>query len=157
MGSKGASKCPLDSLLQEKKICVCNLAGKIEMDKMIIVRQIIKPNSQILSRWSNSISLKVGCNHLSTSTRRTGEGSSKNERVNTTSVPPDLPTTCCMSGCANCVWLDYAEETVEFYDAFGMKMELEELLKTVDDNIQDPLVKAFIKMELKSKYLFGSK
>ena len=53
--------------------------------------------------------------------------------------------------------MDYAEETVKFYDTFGMKMELEELLKTVDDNIQDPLVKAFIKMELKSKYLFGSK
>merc|ERR1711972_360028 len=60
--------------------------------------------------------------------------------------PPELPSTCCMSGCANCVWLDFAEETVKFYDNLGMKMELEELLKTVDDNIQDPLVKAFIKM-----------
>ena len=60
-------------------------------------------------------------------------------------------------GCANCVWLDYAEETVKYYENLGMKMELEELLNTVDDNIQDPLVKAFIRMELKSKYLFGSK
>ena len=29
--------------------------------------------------------------------------------------PPSLPTTCCMSGCANCVWLDYADEVVDFY------------------------------------------
>ena len=28
--------------------------------------------------------------------------------------PPELPSTCCMSGCANCVWLDYADEVVRF-------------------------------------------
>ena len=53
--------------------------------------------------------------------------------------------------------MDFAEETAKYYDNLGVKMELEELLTNVDDNIQDPLVKAFIKMELKSKYLFGSK
>lgn len=68
--------------------------------------------------------------------------------------PPSLPGTCCMSGCANCVWLDYAEEMVKYYETLGKKMELSELLNTLDDNVDDPMVKAFLTMELKSKYLF---
>ena len=59
-----------------------------------------------------------------------------------------------MSGCANCVWLDYAEEMVRYYEALGKKMELTELLNTLDENVDDPMVKAFLTMELKSKYLF---
>lgn len=62
-----------------------------------------------------------------------------------------------MSGCANCVWLDYAEEMVKYYEALGKKMELAELLNTLDDNVDDPMVKAFLTMELKSKYLFKKK
>ena len=42
-----------------------------------------------------------------------------------------------MSGCANCVWLDYAEEMVKYYEALGKKMELSELLNTLDDNVDD--------------------
>ena len=60
-----------------------------------------------------------------------------------------------MSGCANCVWLDYAEEMVSYYQSLGKKMELTELLDTLEDNVDDPMVKAFLKMELKSKYLFN--
>jgi len=122
----------------------------------------MKSHNQVLSHWncSSSFSLKLFSNHLNTTARdRNEEGSNddNNDVVNKANLPPELPSTCCMSGCANCVWLDYAEETVKYYENLGMKMELEELLNTVDDNIQDPLVKAFIRMELKSKYLFGSK
>ena len=60
-----------------------------------------------------------------------------------------------MSGCANCVWLDYAEEMVTYYQSLGKKMELTELLNTLEDNVDDPMVKAFLKMELKSKYQFS--
>ena len=63
----------------------------------------------------------------------------------------------CFKGCANCVWLDYAEEVVRYYDSRGMTSNFEELLDTVDKNVEDPMVKAFVKMELKSKYLFNKK
>ena len=76
------------------------------------------------------------------------------EEDSQTDGPPSLPSTCCMSGCANCVWLDFAEETVNYYEAMGEKMEFTTLLKQVEKNIDDPMIKAFITMELKSKYLF---
>ena len=66
--------------------------------------------------------------------------------------PPPLPTTCCMSGCANCVWLDYADAMVAHYSARGQGVALEDLLSTVRSNVEDPMVKTFIEMELKSKY-----
>ena len=55
------------------------------------------------------------------------------------------------------MWLDYAEEVVRYYDSRGMTSNFEELLDTVDKNVEDPMVKAFVKMELKSKYLFNQK
>ena len=59
--------------------------------------------------------------------------------------PPDLPITCCMSGCANCVWLSYADELMEYYSDGGDKA-----LEAID-KIEDPMLKAFLKMELKPK------
>ena len=103
-----------------------------------------------LVRQSSSVrGWRRGCCSSSDSREETGGASSEG--------PPSLPGTCCMSGCANCVWLDYAEEMVKYYEALGKKMELAELLNTLDDNVDDPMVKAFLTMELKSKYLFKKK
>ena len=62
-----------------------------------------------------------------------------------------------MSGCANCVWLDYADEMIKFYEKKGETLKLEDVIKDVDINVDDEMIKAFIKMELKSKFLFGRK
>ncbi|RDD38206.1 Oxidoreductase-like domain-containing protein 1 [Trichoplax sp. H2] len=57
-------------------------------------------------------------------------------------LPPELPVTCCMSGCANCVWLKYCEELVEYYK--GDKSHAKQALEKIDD----PSIKALIKLEL---------
>jgi len=57
---------------------------------------------------------------------------------------PDEPTTCCMSGCANCVWIEYAEVMAARYKDGGQKA------RQAIANIQDPMMKAFLTMELKS-------
>lgn len=57
-----------------------------------------------------------------------------------------------MSGCANCVWLDYAEEMTQFY-ASQQKSQVskEEIIKDIESHLSDPMLKAFILLELKSK------
>ncbi|CAH1274106.1 OXLD1 [Branchiostoma lanceolatum] len=59
-------------------------------------------------------------------------------------LPPLPPDNCCMSGCANCVWLQHAEELLEHYKDGGDKA-----LEAIDQ-IQDPSLKMFLKMELKA-------
>ncbi|KAI8494970.1 domain containing 1 [Branchiostoma belcheri] len=59
-------------------------------------------------------------------------------------LPPLPPDNCCMSGCANCVWLQHAEELLEHYKDGG-----EKALAAIDQ-IQDPSLKMFLKMELKA-------
>ena len=56
---------------------------------------------------------------------------------------PDPPTNCCMSGCANCVWLSYAQELLEIYKDGG------QVAQEVLQAIEDPSIKAFLTIELR--------
>ena len=56
--------------------------------------------------------------------------------------PPEPPITCCGTGCANCVWIGYAEEVKDYYKDGG------EQAKKALEKIDDPSLKAFIKLEL---------
>lgn len=60
--------------------------------------------------------------------------------------PPEPPTTCCMSGCPNCVWLDYAEELIEYYKDGG-----EQAIKEINEKITDGNLKAFLLHELRMR------
>jgi len=58
---------------------------------------------------------------------------------------PEEPTTCCMSGCANCVWIEYAQEVSKILGDGGESAK-ERIMKKV----QDPNLRAFLLLELKS-------
>lgn len=62
---------------------------------------------------------------------------------------PDPPSDCCMRGCANCVWVSYAEELTELYKDSG-KAAFEAVKE-----ISDPSLRSFVELELKLK--LGSK
>jgi len=58
--------------------------------------------------------------------------------------PPEIPTGCCGSGCANCVWIEYAEEMAKYYGAMGQSQAMEAIYQ-----IEDPSLKAFLTLEMK--------
>lgn len=73
------------------------------------------------------------------------EEKEKNEDNSVSSID-DLtePTNCCMSGCTNCVWIQYAEKL----SAVLEKSEVD-VQKLIIDKVQDPNMKAFLSMELR--------
>ena len=58
---------------------------------------------------------------------------------------PQLPTSCCMSGCANCVWIEYVEELARYYKDGGDKAK-EAIRRIPDHNLR-----AFLEIELRFK------
>ncbi|XP_048507502.1 oxidoreductase-like domain-containing protein 1 [Athalia rosae] len=58
------------------------------------------------------------------------------------------PTTCCMSGCANCVWIQYAEKLSK-----TMENSDEDIQKMILDKIEDPNMRAFLSLELRYRKL----
>ena len=97
-----------------------------------------------------SASLIVQARNLSDGIPNSGSSSENKE--------PDPPPAnlCCMSGCANCVWLDYADDMIKYYERKGETLKVEEILDLVDQNVDDEMIKAFVKMEIKSKFVFNN-
>lgn len=58
------------------------------------------------------------------------------------------PTNCCMSGCANCVWIQYAERLSDAMEASDLDLQ-----KAILEKVQDPNMKAFLMMELRCREL----
>lgn len=58
-------------------------------------------------------------------------------------LPPE-PQDCCMSGCANCVWIKYAEDVAKLLGNEGGEMAKAKIL----ENVKDPNLKAFLMIEL---------
>lgn len=58
------------------------------------------------------------------------------------------PTNCCMSGCNNCVWIQYAEKLSNSLENSNLDVQ-----KQIMEKIQDPNMRAFLSMELRSRNL----
>lgn len=70
--------------------------------------------------------------------------SAARERARPSDQPPTAPGDegCCGSGCSRCVWLEYAEDLVDFYKDGGARAA-EAVAKIPDANVRQ-----FVKMEL---------
>ena len=51
------------------------------------------------------------------------------------------------SGCPNCVWLEHADELIEFYGKQGK----EEAIAAIKKNVEDPMLQQLLIMEIKFK------
>ena len=77
--------------------------------------------------------------------------SSQSSKVNVTSVKPPTDL-CCMAGCVNCVWFEYADLLILEYTKKGLTLDIQDLLKEIDEDVDDPIIRAYIKLEIKSKF-----
>eukprot|EP00088_Acartia_fossae_P001557 TRINITY_DN10609_c0_g1_i18.p1 TRINITY_DN10609_c0_g1~~TRINITY_DN10609_c0_g1_i18.p1 ORF type:complete len:122 (-),score=11.21 TRINITY_DN10609_c0_g1_i18:112-477(-) len=114
----------------------------------------------IIGRSSSNLLSHFRINNGSAMTRRlcTKSSHDDNTKEDTTAhstssgLPPEVPSTCCASGCASCVWLDYAEEVIKYYEGRSESLSCDQLLQDVEKNIQDPMIKTFVKMEIRNKF-----
>lgn len=60
----------------------------------------------------------------------------------------EVPTTCCMSGCANCVWIQYAEKVSQLLN--DSDKDFKEIIM---EKVQDPNMRAFLETELRCRNL----
>lgn len=59
---------------------------------------------------------------------------------------PEIGGICCMSGCANCVWIKYAEDLLEYYKDVGEGQE--KLMDAIEKEVQDDNLKAYLRFEI---------
>ncbi len=64
-------------------------------------------------------------------------------------TPPELPVSCCMSNCQNCVWLMYAENLIKYYGKLDKK-NMDKALKEIE-KLEDENMKNFLLMEIRMK------
>ncbi|VVC99141.1 unnamed protein product [Leptidea sinapis] len=70
------------------------------------------------------------------------------QKIQSNASIEEPPTTCCGSGCANCVFVIWAEALAKKMDNAGPEIA-EKILKMVDD----PSMKAYLEMELRLRGL----
>ena len=73
---------------------------------------------------------------------------SRNDPLGKGVALPEEPTTCCMSGCPNCVWVEYAAQVSEYFSDGG-----ENAKNIIMERVQDENMRAFLLMELRNMSL----
>ena len=76
------------------------------------------------------------------STNEASEGITRGPFQGQPPEPPELGI-CCMTGCANCVWIKHVEELKGFYQEKG-----KDAAKKAIEQVPDENLKAFLKIEL---------
>ncbi|XP_013169117.1 PREDICTED: oxidoreductase-like domain-containing protein 1 [Papilio xuthus] len=70
------------------------------------------------------------------------------KRIKENASLDEPPTACCQSGCANCVFIVWAEALTSKMENAGP-----EIIEKIMNNVDDPSMKAYLEMELRIRGL----
>ncbi|CAD6994232.1 unnamed protein product [Ceratitis capitata] len=59
-------------------------------------------------------------------------------------LPPE-PKPCCLAGCTNCVWVEYANKMADLLNGYDERAQ-----EIILSKVPDPVLRSFLKVELKS-------
>lgn len=99
--------------------------------------------SHIHRQRFSSLNFKFNLRSCSTKQEKDNEIKSKSPSIDDKDIP-EAPSTCCMSACPNCVWIEYANQLNDIFRDGG-----ETSLKIIEEKVTDPNMKAFLITELK--------
>ena len=58
---------------------------------------------------------------------------------------------CCMEGCINCVWLEYADSLINDCKEKLTPIDIQSLLEKIERDVDNPNVRSYLKFEIQSK------
>ncbi|KAI4482712.1 hypothetical protein M0804_008565 [Polistes exclamans] len=105
---------------------------------------------QLYNNWKGVLMTLRLCSSDNQITRMCNEKIEDQEKSDDSLSLEELtePTNCCMSGCTNCVWIQYVEKLSSKLEVSNMDVQ-----KEILEKIQDPNMKAFLSMELRCRNL----
>ena len=99
--------------------------------------------------YDPSVPPEESTDEMTPETPSSGRGSLSRKNAHEPDLTP--PTNCCMSGCPNCVWINYVERLTKIYTDPSLGRDK---VHADIESIEDGNIKAFLIMELKFRGLW---
>ena len=121
------------------------------MERCLALRNLIRNvnkslKSQKRSYSSNNQEGDKSSNHLHNSSINNELSQNELNTSNSNLPPIPDPNLCCGEGCANCIWILYAEELNKHLK------DKKKVITQIDKQIDDPSIKAFIIMQINDSF-----
>ncbi|CAJ0929205.1 unnamed protein product, partial [Mesorhabditis belari] len=119
---------------------------------MLLIRNALRclANRGSISAGSTSAGstpiIHVGTDVIRVSTSKIAPRTDIDDELGNRPRPP-VDGECCGQGCQKCVWIEYGNDLIDYYQSHPDK----DAISRIESEIKDPVVRAFVMAELKPR------